>query len=211
MIARDEDRYDYAKGELTEATVGDDPLALFARWLEEATDAKVIEPKSCCLSTATPGGIPSARFLLLRIFDERGFAFFSNYDSQKGEEIAANPHAALTFWWGALERQIRIEGATDRLPESESDEYWMRRPKESRYASAGSPQSRVIASREELERRMKTLHDQFPDDIPRPPNWGGTLIRPRRIEFWQGRRSRAHDRILFTREGDGWRRERLAP
>ena len=199
------DRYDYAQGELTEKEAGDDPLTLFARWLEDARRASVVEPTAFCLSTASPDGAPSARFLLLRGHDARGFVFYSHYEGRKGRDLAENPRAAMTFWWAALERQIRVEGRTERLPDAESDAYWASRPAGSRAASAASPQSEVIPNREWLEARVAEDHPQ------RPEGWGGTLLIPERIEFWQGRLSRLHDRFVYAREGDVWTRARLAP
>lgn len=206
-----EDRYEYAKGELTEETAGDDPIGLFERWLQDAKDAKVVEPAAFCLATADADGAPDARFVLLREFDARGLVFFSHYNGRKGQEMAANPRAAAVFWWGALERQIRLEGPIEIATEAESDEYWITRPPKSRIASAASPQSQTVASREELESLVARETERNPDGLPRPEYWGGTRLIPTKIEFWQGRRSRLHDRLLFERDEDGWRRCRLAP
>lgn len=210
-----DDRYDYAKSELIEENAGHDPLALFTSWLEDARAAGVIEPAAFCLSTADENGVPSARFVLLRVFDERGFVFFSHYDGRKGREMEANPRAAMTFWWGGLERQIRIEGRVERASEEESDAYWLTRPPKSRIASAASPQSEEIESRETLEALVAAEAERHSDGLPRPENWGGTRVVPERIEFWQGRRSRLHDRILFIKRveagASGWDRVRLAP
>jgi pyridoxamine 5'-phosphate oxidase len=207
-------RKEYEQAALDEATVARDPIAQFAAWYDAAVAAGVPEPEAMTLSTATPDGRPSARIVLLRGFDARGFCFFTNYDSRKGRELMANPHASLTFHWADLERQVRIEGLVEQTTAAESDEYFRTRPSTSRIGAWSSPQSEVIPDRAALEALFTRYREQHPDDtaIPRPPNWGGFRLVPARIEFWQGRPSRLHDRLCFSRESGGaWMLERLAP
>ena len=205
-------RRDYSANGLTEADAGDDPFALFHLWLNAAVAAELSDPNAMILATSTPDGTPSARAVLLKALDDRGFTFFTNYDSRKGHEIAANPRVALVFLWHQLERQVRVEGVAEVVSEAESDEYYVKRPLGSRLGAWASPQSAVISDRAVLEQAHAELLAKYPDgNPPRPPNWGGYRVIPEVIEFWQGRLSRLHDRLRFTRTSSGWKRERLAP
>ena len=204
-------RKEYAVAALTEADAGDDPFVLFGTWFHAALNAKLPEPNAMTLATATPNGLPSARIVLLKLFDHTGFCFATNYASRKGQELAANPRCALVFHWHELERQVRIEGKAERTTDDESDHYFASRPRGSRLGAIASPQSQVIPNRTVMDRRLADLEDLFPGDlIPRPDHWGGFRVVPSVIEFWQGRPNRLHDRFRFTKQADGtWVRERL--
>lgn len=205
-------RAEYAREGLDEATAGDDPLTLLGRWLNEAIDAGVYEPNAMALATATPDGRPSVRIVLLKGLDERGLTFFTGYESRKGAEIDANPRAAAVMLWHALQRQVRVEGAVTRIDEAESDAYFGSRPRGAQIGAVASPQSRVIAGREVLDERVAEVEQVFDGhDVLRPPIWGGYRVALESVEFWQGRPDRLHDRLQYVREGDGWRRDRLAP
>jgi pyridoxamine 5'-phosphate oxidase len=204
-------RSEYIRGELNEETRPTDPLTGLEVWIREATEAGAPEPTAMCLATSSTDAQPSARYVLMRGIDERGLKFYTNYASRKGEELDDNPRVAAVFWWPLLERQIRVEGYVERLSAEESDDYFANRPIKSRFAAAASPQSREVDSREELEQMVETLVAQYPDGPPRPEGWGGFRIVPDRIEFWQGRRARLHDRFQYSREGEGWSVSRLAP
>lgn len=197
---------------LSEETAGLDPFALFERWYAEALSAGIDEPAAMALATSTAAGEPSVRMVLLRGFDSRGFVFFTNYRSRKAAELTENPRAALVLYWHGLDRQVRIEGIVTVTSAEESDAYFRTRPEGSRLGAWASPQSEVVAGREVLETEMVALERRFPNgNIPRPENWGGYRVVPHAIEFWESRESRLHDRLRFVREGEGWRRERLAP
>ncbi|MFN8207628.1 MAG: pyridoxamine 5'-phosphate oxidase [Bacteroidales bacterium] len=205
-------RRNYSLGRLEESEVPSSPFLLFNAWLSEALKSVEKDPTAMILSTATPEGAPSSRVVLLKDAGEKGFTFFTNYDSRKGRELHVNPSAALLFFWPSLERQVRIEGQVERLEESDSDAYYHSRPLENRLAAWASPQSRVIPGRKTLEDRVVHTQLRFSSQqVPRPPHWGGYVLNPFRIEFWQGRESRLHDRLLYTREGNSWKIARLAP
>jgi len=205
-------RREYASRELSEDSAHADAMAQFGAWFDEAAQAGVADVNAMALATASPGGEPSVRTVLLKEFDARGFVFFTNYESAKGRELDANPRASLLFYWTELERQVRISGAVTRIERAESASYFHSRPYESQLGAWASQQSSVIANRGELEDRFKSLQQQYEGhSIPVPDYWGGYRVSAERLEFWQGRPSRLHDRLLYTRQESGWLRERLAP
>lgn len=205
-------REEYRKEQLVESAVSRDPLEQFHHWFSQARAAGVIEPNAMALATASPDGVPNVRMVLLKEADARGFVFFTDYRSAKGRELERNAKAALCFWWGDLERQVRISGAVARTSAEESAAYFGTRPRGSRLGAHTSAQSAVIADRAELEARHRALETQYPgDDIPLPSHWGGFRLVPESYEFWQGRPSRLHDRLRYTRARGAWVIERLSP
>lgn len=205
-------RHDFSKESLDEKDVHHNPINQFSKWFNEAVDAKVNEPNAMTVCTATIDAKPSARIVLLRNFDDNGFVFYTNYKSRKGEEIASNPNAALLFFWPELERQVRIEGVLTKQSAADSDVYFNSRPRSSKLGAWTSPQSKVISSRKVLDEAYEKLAKKFPDEnVPRPEHWGGFILKPEAIEFWQGRPSRLHDRLLYSLENGDWKVARLAP
>lgn len=197
---------------LDPALLGPDPIAAFEVWMQAAWDAGIREAHAMALATVGADGAPSCRMVLLKGFDERGFCFYTHQESRKGRELRARPRAALTFWWGALERQVRIEGAVEPVEDATADRYFATRPRPSQISAWASPQSQVVPDRADLERRLEEVEARFADQpVPRPPFWGGHRVVPERIEFWQGRPGRTHDRVVFERSDQGWSAARLAP
>jgi pyridoxamine 5'-phosphate oxidase len=205
-------RKDYSLAGLAQKDLARDPFRQFEKWFQEVEAAKVAEPNAMVLATATRDGRPSTRTVLLKALDGRGFVFFTNYDSRKGRDLAENARVSLLFPWIAYERQVIVEGAVTKLSREESDAYFHSRPRPSQLAAWASPQSTIIGSRAGLEEAMKTLEKKYAGlEVPLPPHWGGYRVTPESVEFWQGRRSRLHDRLRYRRDKDGWIVERLAP
>ena len=205
-------RKDYKQHSLNEADVAADPFEQFGRWWNDAIAAEVEEVNAMTLATASKDGIPSARIVLLKGYDEQGFVFFTNYESTKGKELMANPNAALVFFWRELERQVRIEGRVEKVSSEESDEYFHSRPEGSRIGAWSSPQSAIITNRTIIETNVTQYSKRFEGhEIPRPEHWGGYRVIPNKFEFWQGRSSRLHDRFQYTKDQEQWLRNRLAP
>ena len=206
-------RKDYTLQSLDITDVLPDPVDQFQAWFKQALDSELPEPNAMHLSTVNSEGHPSARIVLLKGIQDKQLVFYSNYDSDKGRQMVAHPHVALTFFWAELERQVRMEGPVEKVAPEVSDEYFQSRPRASRIGAWVSLQSSTISGRSELEQRQAEFTEKFHDaEVPRPPHWGGFRLKPERIEFWQGRPSRLHDRILYTRHpNDSWKTERLAP
>ena len=206
-------RKDYSHKTLIESEIEPNPIRQFEKWWQQALEAKITEVNAMTLATASTEGVPSARIMLLKGFSEKGFLFFTNYNSYKGQQLAENPKACLVFFWKELERQVRVTGIIEKASREENDSYFQSRPKASQIGAVTSPQSQVVESREWLDERYKEFTEQLEDTIiQRPAHWGGFLVRPVIIEFWQGRPGRLHDRIQYSLSDDGnWKIERLAP
>lgn len=206
-------REDYARGGLDEADLPPTPEPLFRRWLDEAFAADLVEPQAVVVSTVSPDGRPSARTVLLKGLDERGFVFYTNHASRKGQDLAGNPRASLLFPWHPLQRQVRVEGVASTLPRDEVEAYFASRPRGSQLGAHASAQSRVVSGRAELEEAWAAADAAYPDVVPVPEQWGGYVVEPEVVEFWQGRPSRLHDRLVYRRAGGptGWETYRLAP
>ncbi len=205
-------RQDYSRHELSKATVAADPFDQFSLWFDEAVSGQIFEPNAMHLGTATPEGRPSGRTVLLKGFDHTGFRFFTNYGSAKARELDANPRCYLHFFWKELERQVFIGGAAEKTSEHESDEYFATRPYKSQIGAWASEQSSMIGSRSVIERNFEAVAAKYPEgSVARPPFWGGFRVTPETFEFWQGRRSRLHDRLLYTRLDADWKVSRLSP
>ena len=203
-------RTDYVKNELNFDDLTVHPFDLFKSWMTDALE-QISEPNAFVLSTVNTEGKPSSRVLLLRDLDDKGFNFFTNYNSQKSQDIESNPFVCMNFFWYELERQVRVSGRIEKLPSESSEDYFNSRPYESKIGAWSSPQSSVIESRKVLNKNVKDFSSQYTEDVPRPPHWGGYCIVPDKIEFWQGRSSRLHDRFVYSLEGEEWKIVRLAP
>lgn len=204
-------RLSYERDQLLESNVSKDPFIQFKIWFDLVVKAEVIEPNAMTIATSTKHGIPSARMVLLKGFDETGFTFFTNYESRKGKELLDNPLASLLFWWREFERQVRIEGTIEKISRKDSEEYFNVRPLKSRYGALSSNQSEIVKNREVLEKRFFDLEKQFGENPPTPENWGGYKLLPNKFEFWQGRRDRLHDRICYEKVNNDWKIYRLQP
>jgi pyridoxamine 5'-phosphate oxidase len=205
-------RVDYKRAALSERDAASDPFELFTRWFDEAVAAAIPEPNAMTLATVDAAGRPAARIVLMKGIDTRGVVFHTNYDSRKGRDLAANPRAALLFFWVGLERQVRIDGTAERVSAEDSDAYFAARPRDSQISAWASPQSAPVSDRAWLEARFAECEARFASGaVPRPPHWGGVRVVPDRFEFWQGRASRLHDRLVWSRQGDRWTIGRLAP
>jgi pyridoxamine 5'-phosphate oxidase len=212
MLDLQDMRTEYKKATLDESSVPSDPLMLFEQWFKEAVDSQIVDPNTMILATSGSDNIPNIRAVLLKIFDEKGFVFFTNYNSVKAKEITQNTHVASEFLWLDLERQVRIKGVCEKISTAESMAYFMKRSRGSQIGAWVSDQSSVISSRKMLQMQIEKMKQKFAKgDIPLPDFWGGYRIIPAQIEFWQGRESRLHDRILYTKTDQGWHIERLAP
>lgn len=205
-------RKDYMLRSLSENDVNKNPMKQFAAWWDDAIDSNIEEVNAMTLATVNEQGYPSSRIVLLKDFNENGFVFFTNYESRKGKSLSIHPKASIVFFWKELERQIRVEGVVEKISEEESTAYFTSRPVESKIGAWASPQSEVIESRDFLESRFKNIEEKYSEvEIPKPPHWGGYIVKPSRIEFWQGRPGRLHDRIEYNKNNEGWTIERLAP
>ena len=206
-------RREYGDAGLDVPDLAPDPIAMFQRWMDDTVESGLHEPNAMVVSTVSAEGRPSSRMVLLKAVDERGFVFYTNYDSRKGDDIAANPAVALLLPWHDLQRQVRVEGTATRVPQEESEAYFSSRPRGSQLGAWASPQSREVTSRADLDDLYEGVEERFHDSdgVPLPPQWGGFLVRPEAVEFWQGRKGRMHDRLVYRREADAWTTTRLAP
>ena len=204
-------RHDFLKASFNEKDANNNPFKQFEEWYGQAVKSELFEPNALALSTASKKGKPSSRIVFLRGFEKHGFVFFTNYSSRKGDELKENPYASILFYWPELERQVRIEGKVIKAPAAVSDDYFAKRPRNNRVGAWASPQSHVINGRQELDSLVSEFTTKFTEEIPRPKNWGGYILKATYYEFWQGRQSRLHDRICYTLKGGKWKKERLAP
>ena len=204
-------RLSYEQDQLLESSINENPFRQFKIWFDRVVESKIIEPNAMTLATVSKSGSPSARIVLLKEFNETGFTFFTNYLSRKGKDLSENPNAAILFWWKEFERQVRIEGKIEKISKEESEKYFSVRPLKSRYGALSSNQSDIVENREVLEKRFAELGTRFGENPPMPENWGGYKLVPNKFEFWQGRESRLHDRIVYEKINNDWKIYRLQP